>query len=183
MANFFSIGHTESTTDLDKEKHKFLLIMGSLMSLGGIMWGSISFYYDLYLPGSIPYAYFVLTVFNFVGFYFFKNFRVASAIQVFLSMLLPFIFQWSLGGFVSSGNMMIWAMVALAGAMTFERLQTTTKWMVIYVILVVVTALLDSFFYDEYALNLSFDINTLFFALNMGVVSSVVFGMFFFFKY
>lgn len=157
--------------------------MGSLMSLGGLMWGSLSFYHGLYLPGSIPYAYTVLTVLNFTGFYFFKNFKIASIIQVFLSMLLPFMFQWSLGGFGSSGNVMIWAMVALAGAMTFEKLKVTTKWMVVYVILVVITGLLDSYFYEEYALNLPFNINTLFFALNMGVVSSVVFGIFFFFKY
>lgn len=152
------------------------------MSLGGLMWGSISFIYELYLPSLIPFGYFVFTILNFVGFYFSKNFRVVSGLQVFFSLLLPFLFQWLIGGFVSSGAIMLWGMVALTGAMTFEKLRTSTKWLIVYMIMVIATSLLGGYF-RQYSLNLPPEINTLFFALNIGIVSAVVFGLFFFFKY
>ncbi len=156
--------------------------MGSLMALGGLMWGTISFIYELYLPSLIPFGYFVFTIFNFIGFYFSKNFKVVSGLQVFFSLLLPFLFQWLIGGFVSSGAIMLWGMVALTGAMTFEKLQTSVRWLIIYVVMVIATSLLDGYF-RKYSLELSPNINTLFFALNIGIVSAVVFGLFFFFKY
>ena len=65
--------------DEDQKLHKRLLIyMGSLMSMGGLLWGSIAFYFGLYAEGMIPYGYTILTILNFSYFAARKNFRIVK---------------------------------------------------------------------------------------------------------
>jgi hypothetical protein len=57
----------------------------------------------LYLQGLIPYGYVVLSVINFYTFHKSKNFKGARFFQVLISLLLPFAFQFVMGGFLASG--------------------------------------------------------------------------------
>ena len=50
VANLASIGNKETDTDKEKLQHGFLVYMGLLMSGGGLLWGTISVYFDLLLP-------------------------------------------------------------------------------------------------------------------------------------
>lgn len=178
----FSIGKTSDTSLREAEAHRFLIVMGSLMACGGLFWGTLSLIHGLYLPSSIPYGYTVLTILNFFTFWLTKNFRIARFFQVFLSLCLPFIFQWMLGGFASSGSIMVWAMIALTGAMTFEQLKSSIKWLLGYIALIIISSLSNGYFRTNYSLDVPDHINTLFFSVNIGVVSTVVFGLIFFFK-
>lgn len=182
LNKLYAIGWTSDTSSQEAEAQQFLIIMGSLMSMGGLLWGSIAVYYELYLPSAIPYGYTIATVLNFIFFSYHKNFRVARFFQVLMSLCLPFIFQWVLGGFVSSGSIMFWAMVALAGAMTFSRLKSSINWLIMYLCLVLLSSFMDGYFRDNYALDISPEVNTMFFGVNIGIASSLVFGLIFFFR-
>ena len=178
----FSIGLTPDTSAKEAETHRFLILMGMLMACGGLLWGTISIMHNLLFPSMIPYGYAVFTAFNFFLFYKTKNFAITRFFQVFISLCLPFLFQWLLGGFVSSGSIMIWAMLALTGAMTFEQLNSSIKWLIAYILLVILSSIADGYFRENFYLNMSQSINTMFFGINIGVVSLVVFGLMFFFK-
>lgn len=90
--SFLSMADTPLNTAEEKRHHRFLIYLGLLMSLGGILWGSISFYSGLMFQSTIPFSYTIITIFNFTYLYLSKNFKVARFIQILISLLLPFLF-------------------------------------------------------------------------------------------
>ena len=117
ISAFTTLGDRPQDTDDEKLEHHYLIYMGLLMACGGIIWGSLSASYGLLVPSAIPFGYTILTIFNFSYFRASKNFRRVRFFQVLMSLLLPFMFQWTLGGFVASGAVMVWSMVALLGSL------------------------------------------------------------------
>jgi len=68
ISSIATIGNKVTDTDKEKLQHRFLVYMGLLMSGGGILWGTISVYFDLWLPSILPYGYTMLTFINFTFF-------------------------------------------------------------------------------------------------------------------
>jgi PAS domain S-box-containing protein len=85
-------------------------------------------------------------------------------------------FQWSLGGFVSSGAVMLWAMFALVGTFTFQRMELNVRWLLTYLGLTVFSGVIDSNV-AVYAIQDSKSLTTFFFVINIFAVSAVVFGL------
>lgn len=172
-----AIGHEPNDSEAEKLKKRFLVYMGTFMSGGGLLWGSISAYYKLALPAVVPYGYTVLTIFNMAFFKVTKKFGAVRFFQVFISLLLPFLFQWTLGGWHSSGTVMIWAMLAIVGAMTFSEARQVIGWLVMYAVLCVISAAIDSQVAVTFNIGVSNPTRTVFWAINLVVVSSLVFGL------
>jgi len=170
------IGDRPDDPDTEKLKHHFLVAMGALMSVGGLTWGSISLAYGLLLQSTIPYSYTALTVVNFLLFRQFKNFELTRFFQVLISLLLPFFFQWSLGGFVVSGAVMLWAMLALVAAFSFQSAALNIRWLVAYLALTVLSGLIEPYL-PGIAIDTPRHLTILFFVLNISVISSIVFGL------
>ena len=160
--------------------HHFLVAMGVFMSCGGLIWGSMSVAFGLVLQSLIPFAYVLLTLVNFLIFARSKNFRLARSFQVLISLLLPFFFQWSLGGFIVSGAVMLWAMLALAAAFTFQSAWLNVRWLAAFLALTVVSGVVEPYL-SEVAIDVPDHITILFFVLNIFIISSLVFGMNIFF--
>jgi adenylate cyclase len=156
--------------------HHFLVSMGVFMSFGGLIWGSMSLAFGLTLQSLIPYSYVLLTIINFLFFARFKNFQLARSFQVLISLLLPFFFQWSLGGFIVSGAVMLWAMLALAAAFTFQSAWLNVRWLVAFLALTVVSGIVEPYL-SEAAIVVPHHITILFFVLNIFIISSLVFGL------
>ena len=150
--------------------------MGLLMGIGGIVWASIAFYYRLFGPAIIPFGYTVFTIFNFLYFSFSKNFKRVRFFQVLTSLLLPFAFQWSLGGFIPSGAVMLWAMVALAGSLTFQGSRLSIKWLMAYLLFTIFSGIIDDAV-NAFSITVSSRNTTLFFVINIAVISAIVFGL------
>ena len=171
-----AMGDRSQDSEEQKLEHHFLIYMGLMMGFGGMIWGSISSYYGLFIPSIIPFSYTTLTIFNFIYFYFSKNFRLVRFFQVLISLVLPFAFQWSLGGFVPSGAIMLWAMIALMGSLTFQDLKLSLRWLVAYLIFTIFSGLIDSVV-NEFRIEAPPQITTLFFVLNIAIISAIVFGL------
>jgi class 3 adenylate cyclase len=168
------IGDLPQQSEEEKTQHQFLVYMGLLMSVGGIIWGSITFSHGLYLASLIPYGYTFLTICNFTYFYYSKNFRAARFNQVFISLLLPFLFQWSLGGFISSGAVMLWSLISIAGSLTFQDARSGIKWLFAFLGLTIFSGLIDARL-QELPIEIAPQIITLFFVLNISIITSFVF--------
>jgi len=171
-----TIGDKSQDSEEEKLEHHFLIYMGLLMGSGGIIWGSISSYYRLFIPSVIPFGYTALTIFNFTYFYFSKNFRLARFFQVLMSLVLPFAFQWSLGGFIPTGAIMLWAMIALIASLTFQDIKLSLRWLVAYLIFTIFSGLIDSVV-NEFRIEAPPQITTLFFVVNIAIISAIVFGL------
>ncbi|MDW3197612.1 MAG: hypothetical protein R8G66_34925 [Cytophagales bacterium] len=97
-----SLGHHEAESTIHKSRKSFLVFLTLFMSLGGLLWGTISVFHGLIYPSIIPYGYVVISIGNMIYFQQTRDFVKVRFIQVFISLTLPFLFQWSLGGFFSS---------------------------------------------------------------------------------
>lgn len=176
-----SIADIPENTAEEKRQHSFLIYIGTLMSLGGLLWGSISLYSGLYFQAMIPLGYGVITCLNFTYLYFSKNFHFSQGLQLLMSLLLPFLFQLSLGGFVSSGAQVIWSITAILGAFTFKHNKSIISWFFFYLILVVLSGLLDRKIQSLHLVDVPQDISILFFTINISAVSFIIFTLFYYF--
>ena len=167
------VAYDSDETCLQKQ---FLIYSGSLMSVGGLMWGGIAAYFELAWQSTIPFGYALVTIINFAIFAQAKNFASARFVQVLLSLLLPFLFQWSLGGFAQTGAMMLWALVALVGSITYQEIRLAVRWLVIYVALVLFSGFIDSYV-NVFAIKISPTVQTAFFVTNMTMISCIVAGL------
>ena len=105
-----------------------------------VIW--VGTYLALGLPVSaaIPFAYQVATVASLALFARTKDYRFFRASQLVLIMLLPFLLQWSLGGYVASSAVSLWALVAALGALFFYSAREAIPWFVAFIVLTVVRA-------------------------------------------
>lgn len=177
MAEFFQrlggIGLVPGLDEKARTQRQLLVYQGSLMAVGGLIWGSLCFFLGQPLPATIPYGYTLLTIVNFSYLYFTKNFRVSRFLQVFISLLLPVIFQALLGGFHVTGAVTLWALLSLVSSITFQTIRSALVWTGFYLLLVVGLGFIDSslepLIPERFA--------ALLFVLNIGIISSMVVGL------
>lgn len=172
-----AIGDRPEDPPEERLKHQFLIYMGVLMSGGGVLWGSIAAGFGLYFQATVPYGYVVVTAVNLGVLYVTKNFPLARNVQVMISLLLPFLFQWVLGGFVSSGGVMLWAMLAIVGSLTFSTARQSLIWLGMYSALTLVSGLLDAQLRATFSAAPTMDVSVAFFVTNIVVISGIVFGL------
>jgi hypothetical protein len=170
------IGDRPDDPDKVMLMHHFLVAMGVFMSGGGLIWGTISLSYGLTLQSLIPFSYALLTIVNFYLFSRYKNFRLTRFFQVLISLLLPFLFQWSLGGFIVSGAVMLWAMLALAASFSLQSAWLNVRWLAAFLGLTVVSGVIEPYLADI-AIDVPVHVTILFFVLNIFIISSIVFGL------
>ena len=168
----------DQTHDSEEEKlaHHYLVSMGVFMACGAVGWGSIALSYGLAVPSLVPFAYVVLTVINFSYFHLSKHFRSVRFFQVLISLLLPFVFQWSLGGFVASGAVMLWGLVALLGSLVFQDLKSSLPWLGAYLLLTILSGVIDRAT-SRFAIEAPHGVTTSFFVVNIAVISALAFGL------
>ena len=138
-----SIGDRADDPPPERLRHRFLVYMGVLMAFGAMVWGGLSLALGLVVASAIPFGYLVITAVNLGLFAATKRFERARLVQTVFSVLLPFVFQWSVGGFYASGAVMLWALVALVGALTFTAPRTMLLWLPIYSALVIAAGVFD----------------------------------------
>jgi PAS domain S-box-containing protein len=173
-----AIGNKPTDNNIDKLNQSLLIYIGLALTFGGLIWGGICLYFDLPIQASIPLGYGVLTLINFIVFGVTKAYKFARTFQIFISVMLPFLFQWSLGGFVPSGAAMLWAMVALISMITIQSTAHNFFWLGVYVMLTIVSGYINNqaaeyFHYVEIPEFLS----TIFFVLNIAIISLCAVGL------
>ncbi len=174
------IGDSPSDSEIQKQKHHFMILMGLIMGMGGLVWGTLAMVFGLAAASTIPFGYTFVTVVNFLFFAKTKKFKLSSFIQVFMSLALPFFFQWSLGGYVSSGMVMLWSILALIGSLAFYDTKASRIWIILFIGLTILSYVIDPYL-ANIAVNISDSASRLFFMLNGVIVSTAVYFLVVFF--
>ncbi len=141
-----SLGGTDKFSKREQEIISLLLFLAVFMCLGGLIWCIITLYFGLHFPTAIPIGYVVITVANLIYFRKSQRYRIFQQVQIGISLILPFLFQMSLGGFQSSGCVMVWSFFALAAALTCRKKAVIYVWLSLFVVLTVLMACCDSHF-------------------------------------
>jgi adenylate cyclase len=153
---------------------KNLMVVGSFMFIAtGVMWGVAYIALGETLAGLIPLSYGIFSFLSFVVFAVTRRFRLYRFSQLVLILLLPFLLQLALGGYVQSSAVILWSLLCPLGALLFAASPRAWGWLVAYLGMLALAGLLQPVLRS--ANNLPQPLVTVFFILNLGVVSGIVF--------
>jgi len=164
----------ESDNEDERLRKAVMTFSVYLICFGGFFWAVIYGAAGLWRSAVIPFAYTALSLLNIALLYRTKRDRFFLISQLLLILMLPFLLQWSAGGFVASGGVMLWAILAPVGALMFHGVNEATRWFVAYLSLVVISALIDEQL-RSLASTVPASVIAVFFASNMIMVSTILF--------
>lgn len=155
-------------------EENLLISLAALMSFGGLVWGTLLVYFRIYDAAFIPYGYVVLSLAN-ILILVPRNLVIARSAQVMISMLLPFALQWMLGGFFSSGVVMLWSTLALVGSITLLRGKYVYPWLIFFLILSLFSFWIEPYVHSRKPDIITDQISILMLIINVLMISTIVF--------
>jgi len=120
-----------------------LILASSLISPLAVTWTVTYLVLDRPVSAAIPFVYQVATVAGLVWLWRTKRFGGFRLSQLVLMLLLPCLLQVTLGGFVPSSGIVLWAAFAPIGALMLLGVRESVPWFVAYAALLVVLGLVD----------------------------------------
>jgi signal transduction histidine kinase len=175
------IGILPSDDKLLVNRKRFVVYGAIALSMGAILWGVLCVVWSKYEQSTVPFSYLLISA---VNIYYFKkrhNFRLASTVQTGFSLMLPFFFQWHLGGFHASGGVMVWALLSLVLSVSYNDIRNGWIWLILYVLLSVASGVFDGEFKALQSTTISEELSIWLFAMNVTVGSILIFFLMLFF--
>ena len=155
----------------DERLQKASLVLTAVMiTTMAIVWVATYASLGLYLSAAIPFAYQLITILSLIGLARSGRFDLFRTSQLALILLLPMLLQWSLGGFVASSGVLLWALISPLGALVLTL--RPMPWFLAYLTLTAFSGAIDPILTPA---DIPAPISVVFFVLNVGGVSVVVF--------
>ena len=148
------------------------VLMATLSSVWVVTYGILG----LWVPAAIPFAYQVASAVSIVTFARTRRYRLFRTSQLWMSLLLPFGLQWSLGGFENSSAVCMWAFASPVGALLFVGARQALPWFAAFVGLVVVSVVIDPALADNPP-DVPSGVILAFFALNILGISTTSYAL------
>src|SRR6266542_1170992 len=120
-----------------------LVLASSLTTALSVVWVATYWAVGLPLSAAIPFAYEVMTVVSLALLAKTKRYRFFRTSVLGSSLLLPFLLQVSLGGFVASSGVVLWSFTAPLGALLFTGRRSALRWATAFVAVIAASAVLD----------------------------------------
>lgn len=159
----------------DEQLQKAILVLSvALITTAGFVWSASYALLELWRSALFPLAYSVLSIVNTAWFFSSRHYQVFRTVQIAFILVIPVALQWSLGGFVASGAVMLWALLAPVGALLFAGINASIRWFVAYAVLIVLSSLIDVRLGGD-ATEVAPIVTATFFAMNVTAVSAVMF--------
>lgn len=152
------------------------MLTAALITLVSFVWVGTYLALGLWIAALIPFAYQVITVAAIATLARTRWYELFRATQLALWLALPFLLQWSLGGFVDASVVCLWALVSPLGALVFSGPRQAIPWFGAFIALLVVSAGLDGTLPDRSG-EIPDWIAIAFFGLNLAVPSLTAFAM------
>ena len=89
--------------------------------------------------------------------------------------------QWSIGNYISSSGVMLWALLAPIGGVIFQGPRESIPWFVAYIVMTGISAFFDYYLSFDKGTELPAQTISVFFALNFAAMSTIVYLLFSFF--
>jgi class 3 adenylate cyclase len=147
-----------------------LVLTATMITTMAVVWVATYASLGLYVSAAIPFVYQVITIASLLALARWGGFEMFRTSQLALIMLLPMLLQWSLGGFVASSGVMLWAMISPLGALVLAP--RPFPWFVAYLALTAISGVLEPFLSPA---DIPTGIHVAFIVLNVGAVSVVVY--------
>jgi class 3 adenylate cyclase len=165
-----TIGARPEDDEDERLRKASLVLTATMITLMAIVWVAVYVSLELYVSAAIPFAYQVITVASLIALARFGLFDLFRTTQLALMLLLPMVLQWSLGGFVASSGVMLWALISPLGALVLTA--RPMPWFLAYLVLTATSGVIEPLLSPA---EVPASIALAFFVLNVGGVSVVVF--------
>lgn len=141
-----------------------------LLNVLALIWAVAYIALGLPLAGVVPLTFIVASAIGLLYFLRTKRYSLFRFSQLAMMLLLPFLMQVALGGFHSSSGVVLWAFTVPLSALVFYGPRRSAQWFLVYLVLVVASAVADSSLIVE-GRHLPSTVIVTFFILNIGGVS------------
>jgi len=121
-----------------------LTLSSALMATLAFVWVGTYAVLGLWLSAAIPLAYQLASAVSIYTFARTRRYRLFRTSQLWMSLLLPFALQWSLGGFGNSSAVSLWALSSPIGALLFLGPRRAVPWFLAFAALVGFSGAIDS---------------------------------------
>lgn len=172
------IGAQPDETDEFRVRRQYLLLMAFLILPAGALWGAIYWVFGEPLAALSPWAYVVLSAVSILVFALTSNFGFFRFAELGLILFIPVILGLTLGGFVPSSAVALWAFLAPVGALIFYGPRQAVIWFVAYGVLVAFSAIVEPLLTPA---QLPGYVVVAFFVMNIVSISAVAFLLLYFF--
>ncbi len=143
LAHFAKIGSLPTDTPDEALRKEILVLSAGLITGLAVVWVVTYWVLGLHVAAAIPFAYQVVSIINLAVFARTKRYRFFRLCELGLSLLLPFLLQLSLGGFLASSGVILWAFTAPIGALLFIGRREAVPWFAAFVLTVGLAGALD----------------------------------------
>jgi adenylate cyclase len=120
-----------------------LVLSSTLMTSLAFIWVATYAALGLWISAAIPFAYQAASAASIYTFARTRRYLLFRRSQLWMSLLLPFALQWSLGGFRTGSAVVLWAIMAPLGALLFVGARQAIRWFAAFAGLVAVSAAID----------------------------------------
>jgi len=172
-------GRVLRPTDSEEQKlQKTMLIFAcGLMGFAAMLWLAIYHAMGIKYSATVPLIYLVVSATT-LGIYLWNlNFELFRFTQTCLYLFVPFIMQWSIGSYVTSSGVMLWALLAPIGVMVFQGPKESTPWFFAYIVMTAVSGFFDYYlaYGSERQTGMPMQTIAVFFVLNFAAMSTIVY--------
>ena len=143
LTRLATLGVSSDDTEDERLAKAVITLSTCLIGLMSCVWVITYLAIGQPLAAAIPFTYQVVSVISLLVFSRRKRLRSFRATQLGMMLMLPFLLQLSLGGFVPSSGVVLWALMAPVGALMFLGAARSLPWFVAYAGLVAVAGLIQ----------------------------------------
>jgi adenylate cyclase len=138
------VGTLPSDSDELRLRKTVLTLSSTLIASLSFVWVITYAALGLWVSAAIPLAYQLASAASIYTFARTRRYLLFRRSQLWMSLLLPFALQWSLGGFERSSAVSLWAFTAPLGALLFVGARQAVPWFAGFVGLICVSGAIDS---------------------------------------
>lgn len=157
-----------------------LVFSTALMMVASMLWLAIYWSFGQRYSTLIPMVFLLSSLGTIVFFLKTRKLPVFCLMQLSLFLFTPFVLQWSMGNFVNSSGVSLWALLAPVGAIVIVGTRESVPWFVAYIFMTAMSGMFDYVLWDTKQT----DQRTVavFFALNFVSISAMVYVLLWYFS-
>jgi len=137
------LGAVPSDSEELRLRKAVLTLSSTMMASLACVWVATYAVLGLWVSAAIPFGYQLATALSIFVFARTRRYLLFRRTQLWMSLMLPFVLQWSLGGFRTASAVCLWGFTAPVGALLFVGARPAVRWFVAFVTLVVVSGAID----------------------------------------
>jgi class 3 adenylate cyclase len=172
---------SDEDSEQDRLNKTLAIFAAGLMGFGAMLWLVIYQAMGIKFSATVPFAYISVSAASVGLFLWNRDFRLFRFIQTSLFLFVPFVMQWSIGSYVSSSGVMLWALLAPVGVMMFQGPRESLPWFFAYLVMTAVSGFFDYFLTEGTESGVSAQSIAVFFALNFAAMSTIIYLLISFF--